>query len=102
MIVLGASLSVVVTYNLGNINIIERKRELSTLKVLGYTNIEMNLYIFREIIILVVIAVLFGLYLGRKLLIILSMQFKNSPIELVTKLNYIPFVLSFILSIFLY
>lgn len=100
MIVLGASLSVVVTYNLGNINIIERKRELSTLKVLGYTNIEMNLYIFREIIILVVIAVLFGLYLGRKLLIILSMQFKNSPIELVTKLNYIPFVLSFILSIF--
>lgn len=99
MIILGASLSIVVTYNLGNINIIERKRELSTLKVLGYNKLEMNLYIFREIIILAFISILFGLYLGRKLLLFLAIQFKTSPIDLVVKLNYLPFLISFLLSI---
>ena len=64
MIILGAMLATIVTYNLGNINIIERKRELSTLKVLGYTKLEMNLYIFREIIILALFSILIGLYLS--------------------------------------
>ncbi|WP_375168893.1 FtsX-like permease family protein [Sneathia sanguinegens] len=99
MIILGAMLATIVTYNLGNINIIERKRELSTLKVLGYTKLEMNLYIFREIIILALFSILIGLYLGRKLQLFFATQFVNSPIQLVMRLNYIPFVISFVLSL---
>ena len=100
MIILGASLSFIVTYNLGNINIIERKRELSTLKVLGYRKSEMYLYIFREIFILAIIATLFGLYIGRKLHLFLALMFKTSPIQPVVALNYKPFLFSFVLSMF--
>lgn len=99
MIFLGASLSIIVTYNLGNINILERKRELSTLKVLGYKKTEMYLYIFREIILLAIISILFGLFLGRKFQLFLASQFKTSPIQLVVILNYKPFLISAFLSI---
>lgn len=60
-------LAFVVLYNLSNINIIERNRELATLKVLGFTDKEMNAYIYRENTVLS----LFGLILGTALGIML-------------------------------
>ncbi len=57
-------LAFVVLYNLSNINIIERNRELATLKVLGFSDREMNAYIYRENIILSVIGIVFGVVLG--------------------------------------
>ena len=51
-------------YNLTNINIGERVREIATLKVLDFTSGEVNAYIFREIAILSLVGDLFGLVLG--------------------------------------
>jgi len=57
-------LSVLVIYNITNINIEERRREIATLKVLGYRNPEVTGYVFREIFILGFIGILLGLPVG--------------------------------------
>lgn len=64
LIVCAALLSILVIYNLTNINIEERKREIATLKVLGYNNIEVCGYIFREIMVLSVMGTALGIPLG--------------------------------------
>lgn len=57
-------LAIVVLYNLSNINIIERTRELATLKVLGFTEKEVRRYIQRENLVVSVFGIAFGLVLG--------------------------------------
>lgn len=64
LIVAAAALAFIVLYNLTNINISERIREIATLKVLGFTRSEVRSYIFRETIILTVIGAILGLFLG--------------------------------------
>ena len=64
MIISAAALAFVVLYNLTNINIAERKREISTLKVLGFKNSETSAYIYRENILLTLFGVAAGLVLG--------------------------------------
>lgn len=54
-------MSVVVVYSLTNMNIQERERELATLKVLGYHNLECSLYTFREMLIITLLALVIGL-----------------------------------------
>ena len=63
------ALAFVVVYNLNNINITERTHEIATLKVLGFYPKETYIYVFRENIILTAIGILFGLILGKGLLI---------------------------------
>lgn len=53
-----------VIYNLTNMNITERKREIATLKVLGYRDIEVAGYIFREVLIMALIGIFIGVPLG--------------------------------------
>jgi putative ABC transport system permease protein len=62
-----AALSFVVIYNLNNINITERAREIATIKVLGFYPYETEEYIFRETLILTAISVIIGLGLGKLL-----------------------------------
>jgi len=64
LVVAAAALSFIVLYNLTNINIGERQREIATLKVLGFTAKEVKAYIFREVVILTLIGALVGLFLG--------------------------------------
>ena len=68
LIVCAALLSILVIYNLTNINIEERKREIATLKVLGYKSGEVCGYIFREITVLSVIGTALGIPLGLSLI----------------------------------
>ncbi|MFX8961197.1 ABC transporter permease, partial [Acinetobacter baumannii] len=60
LVVVSLLLAIVILYNLTNINLAERKRELSTIKVLGFYNEEVTLYIYRETIILSTIGVILG------------------------------------------
>ncbi len=62
------ALAFVVVYNLNNINITERTREIATLKVLGFYPKESYIYVYRENIILTAIGILLGLILGKVLL----------------------------------
>ena len=57
-------LAFVVLYNLNNININERKRELATIKVLGFYDGEVDAYVYRENILLTIIGVFVGVALG--------------------------------------
>ncbi|WP_454051951.1 ABC transporter permease [Clostridium sp. Marseille-Q7071] len=64
LIASAATLAYVVMYNLTNINISERMRELATIKVLGFYDKEVAGYVYRENIILSIIGTLVGLILG--------------------------------------
>ncbi len=64
LIVSAGLLAFVVQYNLSNINITERTREIATLKVLGFYDGEVSAYIYRENIILTVLGTALGLLLG--------------------------------------
>ncbi len=64
IIVCAAALAFVVLYNLTNINITERIREIATIKVLGFYDREVSAYVFRENIILSLMGALAGLLLG--------------------------------------
>lgn len=57
-------LAFIVLYNLTNINITERKKEIATIRVLGFTNRELSAYIYRESIVLTVFGILLGLVIG--------------------------------------
>ena len=64
VILSAGALALVVLYNLTNINISERVKEIATIKVLGFTDREVNSYINRESVILSLIGTAFGLVLG--------------------------------------
>ncbi len=59
-----AALALIVLYNLNTINICERKRELATMKVLGFYENEVLGYVFRETVVLTLLGMLVGLVLG--------------------------------------
>ena len=69
LIISAGMLAFVVLYNLNNVNITERQRELATLKVLGFYDTEVSAYVYRENVILTFIGVLagavFGIFLHR-------------------------------------
>ena len=64
LVIVSVLLAMVILYNLTNINVAERIRELSTIKVLGFHNKEVTLYIYRETIILSLVGIVLGLVSG--------------------------------------
>ena len=64
IIISAAALAFVVLYNLTNINITERKRELATIKVLGFYDWEVSSYVYRENIVLTFMGMILGVILG--------------------------------------
>ncbi len=64
LIISAGALAFVVLYNLNNININERRRELATIKVLGFYDHEMAAYVYRENILLTLLGSLFGILFG--------------------------------------
>jgi putative ABC transport system permease protein len=64
LIISAGALAFVVLYNLTNVNITERLREIATIKVLGFYDNEVSNYVYRENIILTIIGMAFGLILG--------------------------------------
>ena len=67
LIISAGMLAFVVLYNLSNINITERKRELATLKVLGFYDREVSAYVYRENVLLTLIGAVAGCGLGKLL-----------------------------------
>ena len=92
-------LSFTVLINLNNINIEERKRELSTIKLLGFYEKELESYVFRENIILTILGTLLGLVLGMGILGVVIQAAEVETIFLVKDINYINLGLSVIITI---
>lgn len=110
LILIAGSLAVVVLYNLTNTNVEERIRELSTLKVLGFFDKEVTLYIYRETIILSIIGILAGYGWGKWLhfFIIDNLPPTNAMFDPNTYwTNYllsalIPLTITFVLALIVY
>ena len=64
LIIVASMLAVVILYNLTNINVAERIRELCTIKVLGFYDNEVTMYIYKEAIFLSIIGVIVGWIIG--------------------------------------
>ena len=64
IILAAAALAMVVLFNLSNINITERQRELATVKLLGFYDGEVSAYVYRENIVLTVFGILMGCFMG--------------------------------------
>ena len=64
LIIVASMLAVVILYNLTNINVAERIRELCTIKVLGFYDNEVTMYIYKETIFLSIIGVIVGWIIG--------------------------------------
>ena len=99
IVVCAGLLAVVVLYNLTNININERIREIATIKVLGFYSGETAAYVFKENMTLTVAGSLIGLVLGRLLLLFIMSQVKIDFVWFKALANPISYVLSFILTI---
>ena len=99
LIVLSACLSFVVLYNLSYINISERKREIATLKVLGFTNKEVDNYINKETIILTIIGIAFGLVFGVLLTNIIINTVEIEMVRFIRHINFLSFVGSALITI---
>jgi len=105
IIACAAFLAFIVMFNLNNINITERIREIATLKVMGFNRLETGSYIFRENFILVLIGSLFGIPLGLMLHSFVISQIEMDTVTFVPKilpLSYLwsaLFVLAFTLIV---
>ena len=64
LVACAALLAFIVLYNLNNINICERRREIATLQVLGFTSREVAMYIYRETILLTLLGCVVGMFFG--------------------------------------
>ena len=67
LVLVSVLLAIVILYNLTNINVAERIRELSTIKVLGFHNKEVTFYIYRETMVLSLVGIALGLVAGHYL-----------------------------------
>lgn len=96
IIVVGAgALAAIVLYNLTNINIEERRREIATLKVLGYTKGEVAGYIYRESMILTLAGALLGLGLGKILHSFIIAKIDNLAMIFSHTINWYSFLMAF-------
>ena len=104
MIMSAGALAFVVLYNLTNVNISERIREIATIKVLGFYDNEVSAYIYRENIILTIIGTIVGLGLGTILhqFIMVTVEIQSMMFGRVIDKNsyFIAAILTIVLSLF--
>ncbi|WP_281508458.1 FtsX-like permease family protein [Parvibacter caecicola] len=98
LVVAAAALAFIVLYNLTNINITERVREIATLKVLGFTRHEVDTYIFREIFILSAIGAAAGLVLGVFLEGFVAVSAEVDAVMFGREIHLLSFALAFVLT----
>ena len=100
LIVSAAALAFVVLYNLTNINITERQKELATIKVLGFYDREVSAYIYRETAILTLIGAAVGLVLG---IFLHAFVVRTAEVDMVMfgrEIKWLSYVLSAALTLF--
>ncbi len=99
LVVSAGALALVVLYNLTNINISERTQELATIKVLGFSNPEVAMYIYRENIIMTAIGIIFGCVLGHYLHSYIVITAEVSDVMFVRTVSYLSYIYSCLITI---
>ncbi|GAA0777023.1 ABC transporter permease [Clostridium subterminale] len=100
IIVASGSLAFVVLYNLININVSERIREISTIKVLGFYDNEVAMYIFRENIILTILGILLGSFMGKILYVFLVSTAEMDNMMMIPTVDISSYVISGLITMF--
>ena len=100
IIVASSLLAIIVLYNLTTININERKREIATLKVLGFKDKEVSTYVYRETLLLTLIGIALGLFLGVVLNSFVLTIAETDEILFVKNIKNLSFVYTFAIMIF--
>lgn len=98
VIICAAALAFIVLYNLNNINITERIREIATIKVLGFYRNETSSYVFRENMVLTAIGCGLGLVLGKLLHIYVMHEVNIDMISFDVHIQLISYILSILLT----
>ena len=99
IIIFSSFLAITVLYNLTIININERKREIATLKVLGFKDKEVSSYVYRETIILTIIGIIVGIFLGFSLNTFVLMIAETDEILFIKTIKPLSYILSFIIIV---
>lgn len=97
--VCAALLAFSVLYNLTIINISERVREIATLKVLGFTDREVSVFVYRETLILSIFGSLLGLFLGTYLHSFIMNLVEIDNIKFIVNIKFLSYFLAFIITL---
>lgn len=98
VVICAGLLAVTVLYNLTNINITERIREIATIKVLGFRAIESALYVFKENLLLSAMGAFCGLFGGYALLTFVMSQIKVDMVWFTARVTPMSYILSVIIT----
>jgi len=93
------ALAIIIYYNITLINIHTRKREIATLKVLGYQEIEVSGYVFRELFFISLFAIILGLILGKVLHLFIISQIVIDGVMLKNQAKIFSYLYTFILAL---
>lgn len=96
IIIFAVALTILVIYNLTNMSISERKREMATLKVLGYHNYEVGGYIFREILLMSLMGILIGIPLG---ILLLSFVFQYLDFGAIADIQWTSYIWTVLITL---
>lgn len=99
VILCAAGLAFIVLYNLTNINITERIREIATVKVLGFYKRETASYVFRENLLLAALGMLFGLAAGRFLHAFVMSKIQVDMIAFDTRVEPVSYLYSAVMTV---
>ena len=99
LIISAGLLAFVVLYNLTNVNISERRREIATIKVLGFFDPEVGMYVYRENIFLTLIGGVFGLFLGRLLHIYIMLTVEMDAIMFGYAIKPVSYIYSYLITL---
>ncbi len=99
VILFAGALAVIVLYNLTNINITERIREIATIKVLGFRAYESAAYVFKENLLLTGFGIGLGMFMGNWLLDFVVSQIKVDIIWLAPQIDFPSYVYAVILTV---
>jgi putative ABC transport system permease protein len=100
LIISAAALSFVVLYNLTNVNISERIREIATIKVLGFYDGEVANYVYRENLIITLIGAFFGIFLGMALHRYIMITVEMDNIMFGNAVKPVSYILSYVITVF--
>lgn len=98
VIISAGALAFVVLFNLSNINITERQREIATIKVLGFYRRETSSYVFRENMVLTLLGSLLGLPFGYLLHRFVMSQIKIDLVSFNVRIAAVSYILSVVLT----
>ena len=99
IIISSSLLAIIVLYNLTTININERTREIATLKVLGFHDREVSTYVYRETIILTIIGIVLGLFLGVTLNLFVLTIAETEELLFIKDIHIISYIITFVIMI---